>query len=275
MGNNMKRKSAVIGFALTLLLMAGALSCKYVMPERNIDYNEGRVPVDLPRDLRYAETDRNMDKDTAAIVSLPNENEIYVGKDRTPTAKEELGDKLNRLVQKQTEPDPMVFLIAAVSNNYGTIDEVCNRVRRIGVSRVGLLGKRPGANTPSRLTVELSAEPDPNEDLSKLKPNPLTLRVSISNDLRLRLNQDDIGSVNDSAPLSQRLVQVFKQRQEQYAIRPGFETRTDLPMEERIEKTLIIKANRSVSYGDVVKVIDAVRGVGASPVVLQLDDLPQ
>jgi biopolymer transport protein ExbD len=215
-----------------------------------------------------------MDKDTAAIVSLPNENEIYVGKERTPTAKEELGDKLNRLVQKQTEPDPMVFLIAAVSNDYGTVVEVCARVRRIGVSRVGLIGNRTGANTPSRLTVELSAEPDPNEDLSKLKPNPLTLRVSISNDLRLRLNQDDIGSVNDSQPLSQRLVQIFKQRQENYAIRPGFETRTDLPMEERIEKTLIIKANRSVKYGDVVKVVDAVRGAGAGPVVLQLDDLP-
>jgi biopolymer transport protein ExbD len=45
-------------------------------------------------------------------------------------------------------------------------------------------------------------------------------------------------------------------------------------MEERVEKTLIIKPNRSVKYGDVVKVVDAVRGAGASPVVLQIDDLP-
>jgi biopolymer transport protein ExbD len=270
----MKLKSRLIGFSLTLLLMAGALSCRYVMPERNIDYNEGRVPVNLPRGLRYAETDRNMDKESAAIVSLPNETEIYVGKERTPTAKEELGDKLNRLMEKQAEPDRMVYLVADVSNNYGTVVAVCDRVRRIGVSRIGLLGNRTGANTPSRLSVELSPEPGPNDDLSRVRPNPLTLVVSIANDLRLRLNQDDIGSVNDSQPLSQRLIQIFKQRQEQYALRPGFETRTDLPMEERVEKTLIIKANRSARYGDVVKVVDAVRGAGASPVVLQIDDLP-
>jgi hypothetical protein len=29
-----------------------------------------------------------------------------------------------------------------------------------------------------------------------------------------------------------------------------------------------------VKYGDVVKVIDAVKGAGARPVILQLDELP-
>jgi len=127
---------------------------------------------------------------------------------------------------------------------------------------------------PSRFEADIPTQRDPNEDLSKLKPNPLTLVVSISPDLQLKLNQDAIGSVNDTGPLSQKLTQVFQQRKEQRAYRPGMETRTELPEEERIEKTVFVKAPRAAKYGDVVKVIDAIKGAGANPVGLQVDDLP-
>src|SRR6266566_4956444 len=128
---------------------------------------------------------------------------------------------------------------------------------------------------PSRFKADIPTQRDPNEDLSQLKPNPLTLVVSISNDLQLKLNQDSIGSVNDTAPLSQKLTQLFQQRKETRAYKPGMETRTDVPDNERIEKTVFVKAPRSIKYGDVVKVIDAIKGAGANPVGLQVDDLPQ
>jgi biopolymer transport protein ExbD len=128
---------------------------------------------------------------------------------------------------------------------------------------------------PSRFEADIPTQRDPNEDLSQLKPNPLTLVVSISNDLQLKLNQDNIGSVNDTAPLSQKLMQLFQQRKDTRAYKVGMETRTDLPDSERIEKTVFVKAPRSVKYGDVVKVIDAIKGAGANPVGLQVDDLPQ
>src|SRR6266404_9373092 len=98
---------------------------------------------------------------------------------------------------------------------------------------------------PSRFQADIPTQRDPNEDLSKLKPNPLTLVVSISPDLQLKLNQDAIGSVNDTGPLSQKLTQVFQQRKVQRAYRVGMETRTDLPEEERIEKTVFVKAPRA------------------------------
>jgi biopolymer transport protein ExbD len=41
----------------------------------------------------------------------------------------------------------------------------------------------------------------------------------------------------------------------------------------RIEKTLFIKAPRAISYGEVARVIDGVKGAGAEPIGLQLDDL--
>jgi biopolymer transport protein ExbD len=52
------------------------------------------------------------------------------------------------------------------------------------------------------------------------------------------------------------------------------ENRTDLKDEDRIEKTVFVKAPRAAKYGDVVKVIDAIKGAGANPVGLQVDDLP-
>ncbi|MFZ0062836.1 MAG: biopolymer transporter ExbD [Pyrinomonadaceae bacterium] len=128
---------------------------------------------------------------------------------------------------------------------------------------------------PSRFQADIPTQRDPNEDLSQLKPNPLTLVVSISSDLQLKLNQDGMGSVNDTAPLSSKLRQVFQQRKEQRAYKPGMETRVDVPEEERIEKTVFIKAPRGMRYEDVVKVIDAIKGAGANPVGLQVDDLPQ
>ena len=128
---------------------------------------------------------------------------------------------------------------------------------------------------PSRFKADIPTQRDPNEDLSKLKPNPLTLVVSIGSDLQIKLNQDSLGSVNDTAPLAQRLAAVFQQRKDQRAYKVGMEARTDMKEEDRIEKTVFVKAPRASKYGDVVKVIDAIKGAGANPVGLQVDDLPQ
>ena len=128
---------------------------------------------------------------------------------------------------------------------------------------------------PSRFMADIPTQRDPNEDLSQLKPNPLTLVVSIANDLQLKLNQDSMGSVNDTSALSKKLLVVFQQRKEQRAYKPGMETRTDVPEQERIERTVFIKAPRALRYEEVVKVIDAIKGAGANPVGLQVDDLPQ
>ena len=128
---------------------------------------------------------------------------------------------------------------------------------------------------PSRFKADIPTQRDPNEDLSRLKPNPLTLVVSIASDLSIKLNQDSLGSVNDTAPLAQRLRSVFDQRIQQRAYKIGAEAATNLKEEDRIEKTVFVKAPRAAKYGDVVKVIDAIKGAGASPVGLQVDDLPQ
>jgi biopolymer transport protein ExbD len=127
---------------------------------------------------------------------------------------------------------------------------------------------------PSSFKADIPTQRDPNEDVSKLKPNPLTLVVSISTDLQIKLNQEPMGSVNDTSALAAKLQQTFSQRREQHAYKVGMETATNVPEDQRIEKTVFVKAPRALHYGDVVKVIDAIKGAGASPVGLQVDDLP-
>src|SRR6266568_1658334 len=78
---------------------------------------------------------------------------------------------------------------------------------------------------PSRFKADIPTQRDPNEDLSKLKPNPLTLVVSISSDLQLKLNQDPMGSVNDPSALAAKLQQTFQQRKEQGAYSELMKTR--------------------------------------------------
>ncbi len=127
---------------------------------------------------------------------------------------------------------------------------------------------------PSRFKADIPTQRDPTENIQNLKPNPLTLVVSISTDLQIKLNQDAMGSVNDPSALAAKLQQVFQQRKEQRAYKVGMESRSDVPEDQRIEKTVFVKAPRALKYGDVVKVIDAIKGAGASPVGLQVDDLP-
>jgi biopolymer transport protein ExbD len=120
---------------------------------------------------------------------------------------------------------------------------------------------------PSRFEAKVPAEPKDEEKNVILKPNPNTLIVFINREgAKLRLNQDDIGDVSDTTPLTARLEEVFKDRESRGVLREGT---------NEVEKTIFVKAPKSVKYGDVVKVIDAVKLAGAQPIGLQIDDLEQ
>ena len=127
---------------------------------------------------------------------------------------------------------------------------------------------------PSRFMAQVPSPSPPCEDLRKLMGNPHTLVVSIQPDRTLMLNHDiDMGTVDDMSKLTSKLVSVFDERTRNGAYRPDMFNRLDLPTDVRIEKTVFIKGPRSLPYGEVAKVIDGLKGAGASPIGLQLDDL--
>ena len=104
--------------------------------------------------------------------------------------------------------------------------------------------------------------------------NILTLVVAVNSDSTLRLNtENELGTVENAEELTQRLREIFKDRLENRAYAERFAARNDLSDFEKIEKTVFIKAPRSANYGNVVKVVDAVKLSGANPISLQIDDL--
>jgi biopolymer transport protein TolR len=122
--------------------------------------------------------------------------------------------------------------------------------------------------------------PERSEEMSEnAKQSPRTLVVNIKKDLSAELlrggNKIADGSVNDPGPIGAALNTEFKVRKEQGIWKEGFEARVDLPPDQRIEKTVFIKAPESFKYGDVVKVIDTVKGAGSDPVGLQTEALEQ
>lgn len=124
---------------------------------------------------------------------------------------------------------------------------------------------------PRRFVAQLPAPPDEQ----KVDPNILTLVVTIRPDGTLQLNAlaDDMGTVEDTSKLSNFLSTLFQQRKTNRVFRADMLARLDVPEDFRIEKTVFIKAPRSIAYGQVTKVIDGLKGAGADPVGLQLDGL--
>jgi biopolymer transport protein ExbD len=122
-----------------------------------------------------------------------------------------------------------------------------------------------------RFMAKLPSIPDNNPNI---RAGDLTLVVTINPDRTLMLNHTSgMGTVNDLSPLVKELRSVFDQRLKNRAYRHDLIARLDLTESQRIEKTIFIKAPRSLTYGEVTRVMDGLKGAGADPVGLQLDDL--
>lgn len=125
---------------------------------------------------------------------------------------------------------------------------------------------------PSRFTAKLPAEPQQN--LPQIEPDQRTLVVTIEPDNTLRLNAlTEMGTVDDPSKLNVKLVALFEERTRNKVYRDDMRDRFDLPDRLRVEKTVFIKAPRNMPYGRIMQVMDGLKGAGAEPIGLQLDDL--
>jgi biopolymer transport protein ExbD len=124
---------------------------------------------------------------------------------------------------------------------------------------------------PHRFATKVPAAPDGRVR----EPDERTLVVTIRPDGTLQLNRltDDLGSVADPSKMTSFLISLFDQRKTNHVYRDDMVSRIGLAEDRRIEKTVFVKAPRSIAYGEVVKVIDGLKGAGAEPVGLQLDGL--
>ena len=124
---------------------------------------------------------------------------------------------------------------------------------------------------PHRFLTKLPAPPLNRPDL---QAHPDTLVVTIQPDRTLMLNSlTDMGSVDNMTPLTAKLAAVFEERTKNRVYNSDLLARFDLPERDRILKTVFVKAPRNLPYGEVTRVIDGLKGAGAAPIRLQLDNL--
>jgi biopolymer transport protein ExbD len=131
--------------------------------------------------------------------------------------------------------------------------------------------------TPLRPARFKASVPSPPENEKALK-SQLTLVVEVDAGQRLKLIRGDEtvaeGTVGDASAVAARLAAEWRARKLAGEWRLGMATRSDLAPDDRIERTVFVRAPRSTRYGEVAQVIDAVKGAGAQPVGLQTDELP-
>lgn len=132
--------------------------------------------------------------------------------------------------------------------------------------------------TPLRPARFKALVPEPPADRKGVNISPLTLIVSVEDAGALKLIRGKTtvaeGSVEEPGEVASRLAEEWRERKATGSWKLGFESRADLSPDERIERTVFVRAPRSIHYGEIAKVIDAVKGSGAQPVGLQTDELP-
>ena len=242
--------------------------------------------VELARGLSNATSYPASTIDSRVIVSITADDELYVSNRRV--LKNRLGGEIKDLL-KGRDANRVVYIAASQGVQYEKVVQVLNIIREQRVDQFGLIVDRGSASEILRgaFLIEVPTVRDPDEDVASLKPNPLMLMVSVSSELELNLNRnpgprrgdlcfDEVpnGMGSDPDKLRKWLKCLFDQRTKQRAYKVEMETRTDLTAEQRTEKTVFINASRSIKYGDVLRVVDALKGAGTNPIGLKLDDLP-
>jgi biopolymer transport protein ExbD len=116
---------------------------------------------------------------------------------------------------------------------------------------------------PSRFEAKI---PQESKDTTPVVPDPQTLVVTIEADSLLKLNRHpEMGTVAEPDKLTAALADQFRERAE-IAQRDALDP-------QNIQRTVFIKARSTTNYGDVAKVVDAVKASGAAPISLMIDGL--
>lgn len=103
------------------------------------------VPLNLPRDANSPDEDPYINNEKAVVVSIPNNNEFYIGKDKYPV--DALGEKISKLMEGQTPDKRIVYIrsgtaISGEPVSYGTVVRAIEVIRQQDVDKIGLVADK-------------------------------------------------------------------------------------------------------------------------------------
>ena len=105
------------------------------------------ITVALPKNMTNPDVDPNIIKESSIVISVPNDGEYYLGKNKVP--KEQLAEKVDSMLNNKNrkDEDRIVYIKSGVGVSYGDVVTVINEVRKLGVDKIGLVAdkKKGGA----------------------------------------------------------------------------------------------------------------------------------
>lgn len=98
------------------------------------------ITVAIPRDLNNPEVDPAIIKESSVVISIPEDNEFYIGKERID--KDSLKSEIESRMKDKQGDERIVYIKSGVGVSYGNVVEVINLIRQAGVDQIGLVADR-------------------------------------------------------------------------------------------------------------------------------------
>lgn len=106
------------------------------------------VTVNIPKEMQTPEEDAEITKDTSVVISIPNDNDFYIGKDPFPLSA--LGEKIQTMMKDKAPDKRIVYIKSGVDVNYGTVVEAIDTIRKQDIDKIGLVAdKKKGGEEPA------------------------------------------------------------------------------------------------------------------------------
>jgi biopolymer transport protein ExbD len=276
-------KHIIIGSLLLLTIIFSA--CGSSVGQSN-QISQSKKSV-LPGNVKYPDQDNRIQYESSCVITINDDSGAYfMGKDLI--AKDQL---VNKILEKlKDEPESkynqdyhIVYIKSSESVKYSTVIALLQLIRQAKIIKVGLVVGRQNAAATDRevykLPIKIEDEVSdmivnsndtpilpnttPRETVTR-KPNPLLLVTSLKKDGKLQLNRDEAGEFSNPEILTAKLVKIFKERESSGTFRDGT---------NEVEKSVWLEAPLNTKYGDVVRLIDAIKGTGADQIFLKLNHL--
>lgn len=98
------------------------------------------VSVNYPRELNSPEEDGEITKDTSVVISIPDNNNFYVGKEQYPI--DGLGEKVKSMMRDKAPDKRIVYIKSGVDVEYGTVVKAIDTIRKQDIDKIGLVADR-------------------------------------------------------------------------------------------------------------------------------------
>lgn len=267
-------------FLAVFVMLLFGLACSGLDSQGSAETRQKEV-VNLPSEVRDQGEFEEAANESAVILLLTSDNKLYQEQMQfvkdpqfdlselkstvTSISWEQLPGILKGVRESTETEKKIVYLKIDSGATQSIVVPLLRAIRDAGITSVGLLTeKKPdwSAGYKGLFNVDLLAPVDKDPD-AEIRPNPLTLVAYLGDDGSLKLNNEELGTLPDTEKLEELLIRVFKDRNENGVTREGT---------NEIERTVNVRASDPSKYGDVVKLVDALKRAGAAPIILEIDD---